>query len=101
MQRGDFHVRSRFARPTIPEEKWGTTRSLPKQSITEFLVIQIRGGSFLFIQQVMSQHKEVCPFFPLNMVHIVRFTNPQGFPNTQHGSSTGGQSGEAGDKILK
>ena len=28
MQRGDFHARSRFARPTIPEEKWGTTRSL-------------------------------------------------------------------------
>ena len=26
--RGDFHARSRFARPTIPEEKWGTTRSL-------------------------------------------------------------------------
>ena len=27
---GDFHARSRFARPTIPEEKWGTTRSLLK-----------------------------------------------------------------------
>ena len=26
--RGDFHARSRFARPTIPEGKWGTTRSL-------------------------------------------------------------------------
>ena len=25
---GDFHACSRFARPTIPEEKWGTTRSL-------------------------------------------------------------------------
>ena len=25
---GDFHARSRFARSTIPEEKWGTTRSL-------------------------------------------------------------------------
>ena len=24
---GDFHARSRFARSTIPEEKWGTTRS--------------------------------------------------------------------------
>ena len=23
-----FHARSRFARSTIPEEKWGTTRSL-------------------------------------------------------------------------
>ena len=27
-RRGDFHARSRFARSTIPEEKWGTTRSL-------------------------------------------------------------------------
>ena len=27
---GDFHARSRFARSTIPEEKWGTTRSLRK-----------------------------------------------------------------------
>ena len=26
---GHFHARSRFARSTIPEEKWGTTRSLP------------------------------------------------------------------------
>ena len=25
---GDFHARSRFARSTIPEDKWGTTRSL-------------------------------------------------------------------------
>ena len=28
LSRGDFHARSRFARSTIPEEKWGTTRSL-------------------------------------------------------------------------
>ena len=29
---GDFHARSRFARSTIPEEKWRTTRSLVKVS---------------------------------------------------------------------
>ena len=28
---GDFHAHSRFARSTIPEEKWGTTRSLEKE----------------------------------------------------------------------
>ena len=27
---GDFRARSRFTRSTIPEEKWGTTRSLEK-----------------------------------------------------------------------
>ena len=25
---GDFHARSRFARSTVPDDKWGTTRSL-------------------------------------------------------------------------
>ena len=30
---GDFHARSRFARSTIPEEKWGTTRSLPARRL--------------------------------------------------------------------
>ena len=30
---GDFHARSRFARSTIPEEKWGTTRSLASSNI--------------------------------------------------------------------
>ena len=25
---GDFHARFRFARSVMPEEKWGTTRSL-------------------------------------------------------------------------
>ena len=29
----DFHERSRFARSTIPEEKWGTTRSLKLSGI--------------------------------------------------------------------
>ena len=35
----DFHAPSRFARSTIPEEKWGTTRSLPlflKTNICKF-----------------------------------------------------------------
>ena len=32
---GDFHARSRFARSTIPEEKWGTTRSLDRGGLLE------------------------------------------------------------------
>ena len=34
---GDFHARSRFARSTIPEEKWGATRSLGRSWL--FLII--------------------------------------------------------------
>ena len=30
---GDFHARSRFVRSTIPEEKWGTTRSLVAEKL--------------------------------------------------------------------
>ena len=33
---GDFHARSRFARSTIPEEKWGTTRSLLEVHMNSF-----------------------------------------------------------------
>ena len=33
---GDFHAHSHFARPTIPEEKWGTTRSLEDSSVFFF-----------------------------------------------------------------
>ena len=36
---GDFHARSRFARSTIPEEKWGTTRSLIYGLSGHFVVI--------------------------------------------------------------
>ena len=31
----DFHAPSRFARSTIPEEKWETTRSLDVQRLDE------------------------------------------------------------------
>ena len=31
---GAFHARSRFARSTITEEKWGTTRLLPPRRLT-------------------------------------------------------------------
>ena len=31
----DFHALSRFARPTIPEEKWGTTRNLFQTNMPE------------------------------------------------------------------
>ena len=34
---GDFHARSRFARSTIAEEKWGTTRSLNKGRLLAIL----------------------------------------------------------------
>ena len=35
---GDFHARSRFAHSTIPEEKWGTTRSLDDNRLhTDFV----------------------------------------------------------------
>ena len=29
----DFHARSRFARSTIPDEKWGTTLSLKQANV--------------------------------------------------------------------
>ena len=36
---GDFHARSRLARSTVPEEKWGTTRRLQKRFSESHAVI--------------------------------------------------------------
>ena len=36
---GDFHVRSRFARSVIPEEKWGLTPGLLNKQSTDYLFI--------------------------------------------------------------
>ena len=44
---GDFHARSLFARSTIPEEKWGTTRILVQQLISLFIFAN-EGGKALF-----------------------------------------------------
>ena len=35
---GDFHARSRFVRSTVPEENWGTTRSLHPTSLLSNLM---------------------------------------------------------------
>ena len=42
---GDFHARSLFARSTIPEEKWGTTRSL--QTVSCAVVVSTHLPSLL------------------------------------------------------
>ena len=50
---GDFHARSRFAQSTIPEEKWGTTQSLPFPNVSVLHVTfvprtpMIAGGLFM------------------------------------------------------
>ena len=38
----DFHARSRFARSTIPEEKWGTTRSLERTVLFTFTWLNLQ-----------------------------------------------------------
>ena len=54
---GDFHARSRFARPTIPEEKWGTTRSL--QEIILHSLSQVRETIYNSIEQICI--KQIVP----------------------------------------
>ena len=38
---GDFHARSGFARSTIPEKKWGTTRSLYLSHLLNAICVKI------------------------------------------------------------
>ena len=39
---GDFRARSRFARITIPKEKWGTTRSLHAAHLFQHFLAVVR-----------------------------------------------------------
>ena len=51
---GDFHARSSFARSTIAEEKWGTTRSLgPWQGSME----PVQSGGTCFVLWIQSNHR--------------------------------------------
>ena len=45
---GDLHSRSRFARSTIPEEKWGTTRSLCSRRLPKPFLIFSFSEDFSF-----------------------------------------------------
>ena len=58
---GDFHTRSHFAHSTIPEEKWGTTRSLPGVNCTNiscqqrFIGLNIRHQWLCLMSRFISQ----------------------------------------------
>ena len=54
---GDFHARSRFARSTIPDEIWGTTRSLTVSILANCYESIPSGGaqnSFLLLSETKS-----------------------------------------------
>ena len=53
---GDFHARSRFARSTIPEEKWGTIRSL---------VVPRHGAIFLVVTSAVAIKEGMNPTIAL------------------------------------
>ena len=75
----DFHARSRFARSTIPEEKWGTTRTLL--------------SNILFITHFSLQKKNATNntfvFFSLHLVPVqlvTYFVFGSKFDNDKHTS---------------
>ena len=54
---GDFHAPSRFARSTIPEEKWGTTRSLDVQRFDELRGVPSGDEKVCQMPDISSQRK--------------------------------------------
>ena len=58
----DFHARSRFALSTIPEEKWGTTRSLPFAMSFEFLLRRWRmfAKYAIFVKTATLKGDHIC-----------------------------------------
>ena len=53
-KRRDFHARSRFAHPTIPEEKWGTTRSLRLKINRKKIFVQVSSPEACFISKIQQ-----------------------------------------------
>ena len=54
---GDFHARSRLARSTISEEKWGTTRSLAgywRRSLFAFLLASTSCRSIMNLANIIN-----------------------------------------------
>ena len=80
---GDFHARSRFARSTIPEEKWGTTRSLWCFKSDQFLSFRwitlwttmpmapVKLEHRVYFQAKPSTKYPATPLFPTVATHLV------------------------------
>ena len=64
---GDFHARSGFSRSTIPEEKWGTTRSLLSNDFhTGFAsLVQDHRGKFPFVVRFPVAKKDYDTLFAI------------------------------------
>ena len=71
---GDFHARSRFARSTIHEEKWGTTLSLSCRNTNlrvsnKFIMIQFRINPVRFCFATFKQCCQKAAQFTLLLIH--------------------------------
>ena len=60
---GDFHGRSRFARSTIPEEKWGTTSSLWNISNLSAAVLFFLRDTVDIVSRFYGNDWKVIPFW--------------------------------------
>ena len=54
---GDFHARPRFACSTIPEEKWGTNRSLVKYTHTKYIVTTTKKTHTIWLENDNLRNK--------------------------------------------
>ena len=76
---GDFHARLRFARSTIPEEKWGITRSLADNchSSKRNKFVNFRLNFNYFVLKIKRKQNVKLFCFSLNwkQIHFVNFQN--------------------------
>ena len=69
---GDFHARWRFARSAIPEDKWGTTRSLVSTSIPLVILEQFRNQLNDKIKTINPNRHEIYIFGDMN-INFLKF----------------------------
>ena len=69
---GDFHARWRFARSTIPKDKWGTTRSLVSTSIPLVMLEQFCNQLNDKIKTINPNRHEIYIFGDMN-INFLKF----------------------------
>ena len=95
---GDFHARSRFARSTIPEDKWGTTRGLLLISIISISVQRIELSAYTkrFLNSALRAIKHMEHVFTF-ILHRCLFIAKK--ETREHGGRGGGGKDCGGERV--
>jgi len=99
---GDFHARSRFARSTIPEDKWGTTRGLLLISIIPISVRRVELSAYTkrFLNSALQAIKHMDHVFTFILHRCLFVAKKETHTRARRGGGGGGRVWGGGEVFL-